>query len=328
MKQFEIQSFEAGQRLDRYVEKLLRGASRNFLYKMMRKKNIVLNDKKAAGQELLQAGDVIKIYFSDETFEKFAQEGKKEGSRTSGNSKTVEQKGPMPKIIYEDGDILILNKPSGMLSQKSAPDDFSANDFVIGYLLETGQLTEENLNTFRPSVCNRLDRNTSGLLIAGKSIRGLQEMSAQLRTRDIRKYYLCLVKGRLETEGHLKGYLKKSKENNKVTVQKNKFPGADPIETAWSPLKVMDRATLLKVHLITGRSHQIRAHLSGIGHPILGDYKYGDKGWNQELKAHTGISSQLLHAWEVILPDGRSFRADPPDTFEAAINYMKGSKSK
>ena len=101
MKQFEIQSFEAGQRLDRYVEKLLRGASRNFLYKMMRKKNIVLNDKKAAGQELLQAGDVIKIYFSDETFEKFAQEGKKEGSRTSGNSKTVEQKGPMPQIIYE-----------------------------------------------------------------------------------------------------------------------------------------------------------------------------------------------------------------------------------
>ena len=323
MKQFEIKAFEAGQRLDRYVEKLLEGASRNFLYKMMRKKNIVLNDKKAAGQELLKAGDIIKIYFSDETFEKFA--GARSHEAVSQNTDPA-PKQELPQIVYEDADILILNKPAGMLSQKSAPKDYSANDFVIQYLLKTGQLTNKDLQTFRPSICNRLDRNTSGLLIAGKSIRGLQEMASQLQTRELKKYYLCLVKGRVEQPGHLKGYLKKNKESNQVTVQKSGFPGADPIETAWSPLKVMDRSTLLKVHLITGRTHQIRAHLAAAGHPILGDPKYGDWACNRDLKAHTGISSQLLHAWKVILPNGRSFQADPPKSFETAINFIEGRK--
>lgn len=222
---------------------------------------------------------------------------------------------PKPEIVYEDEDILILNKPVGILSQKAEKNDYSANEMVIDYLLESGQLTRAELRTFHPSICNRLDRNTSGLLIAGKTIRGLQEMAEALKSRSMQKYYRCLVAGQLTQDAHLKGYLAKNHQNNKVTVHKEAFADASYIETAYHPVKVYENMTLLEVHLITGRSHQIRAHLASIGHPILGDGKYGDKKINQTVKDSCRIRSQLLHAYRMEFPDGRIVTAPEPASF-------------
>ena len=330
MKEFEIKPFEEGQRL----EKLLNQAPKSFIYKMLRKKNIVLNDKKATGQECLAGRDRIKLYLSDDTFDKFSLKPAKEtaskkevkpAEETGCKKRPPVKKVPgrlIPQIVYEDHDILILNKPAGLLSQKAAPQDDSANDFVLDYLLESGQLTREDLLTFRPSICNRLDRNTSGLLTAGKSIRGLQQMAELLKDRTLKKYYLCIVKGKVTKNRHLKGYLKKDPGSNKVEIHTKPFEGADFIETSYIPLKTAEEATLLQVHLITGRSHQIRAHLASIGHPVLGDYKYGDRNVNQFLKSRTGISGQLLHAWKMIMPDGREWTAPPPENFRKAFDTM------
>ena len=198
------------------------------------------------------------------------------------------------------------------------------------YLLESGQLTRAELRTFHPSICNRLDRNTSGLLIAGKTIRGLQEMAEALKSRSMQKYYRCLVAGQLTQDAHLKGYLAKNHQNNKVTVHKEAFADASYIETAYHPVKVYENMTLLEVHLITGRSHQIRAHLASVGHPIIGDYKYGSPEMNMAFKKEYGIKRQLLHAAILKMPkcqppfdnlSGKIFTAPLPKDF---VRVMMG----
>ncbi len=368
MKQFTISEREAGQRLDKYLAKVLDRAPKSFVYKMLRKKNIVLNEKKAAGGELLQAQDVINIYLSDETFAKFA-------SALEKKRETIAQ-GQMLPIVYEDTDILILNKPAGLLSQKAAPTDDCANDRMLQYLLDSGQLSKQELRTFRPSICNRLDRNTSGLLIAGKTMAGLQQMGKLLKDRTVKKYYLTIVWGRVETAAHLKGYLVKDHKTNQVRVisdasgergkthahseklskeknngmqlenasrensihskkfskektnwQHGKLKGEKPdwIETSYRPLRVFSDATLLEVHLITGRSHQIRAHLASVNHPIVGDPKYGDAKKNALLLAHTGQRYQLLHAARMEFPDGRVVEAPVPDAFSQVITWLEQS---
>ena len=160
MKKLIVGTNESGQRLDKYLGKTLSEAPKSFIYKMLRKKNITLNDKKADGSEKLNVGDTVTFWLSDETFDKF------KGVVENMSAKRL----PKPEIIYEDNQIIIMNKAPGVLSQKAAPEDVSINEMMIGWLLESGQLTKEMLQTFHPSVCNRLDRNTSGILIAGKSL--------------------------------------------------------------------------------------------------------------------------------------------------------------
>ena len=162
MKQFTISPNESGQRFDKYLKKLLSNASGSFVYKMLRKKNITLNDHKADGTEKLASGDQVKLFLSDETFEKFS--GGEQANSEYEAVKAVDAS--RLKVVYEDADVLIINKPSGMLSQKAVPEDISANEYILSYLIRKGELTEEQWKTFRPSICNRLDRNTSGLLIA------------------------------------------------------------------------------------------------------------------------------------------------------------------
>lgn len=313
MKEFKIGKNEAGQRLDKYLKKLLPDAGTSFLYKMMRKKNIVWNGKKADGSEKLSEDDMINIYFSDETIKKFMG--------------TANSYGKIPDcrldIIYEDEDILLINKPSGMLSQKAKPEDVSANEYIIAYLLATGQLSEMELKTFKPAVANRLDRNTSGILIAGKSLHGLQEMSALLKDRTIKKYYRCIVSGCMMEPADLKGYLKKDETTNQATVVLKESADAKYIETAYRPIKWDTEKTLLEVHLITGRSHQIRAHLASIGHPIIGDHKYGNPSVNRKWENVCRIRSQLLHAYRLEFPDGREFTAPPGKEFDQVMNYVK-----
>ncbi len=162
-------------------------APKSFIYKMLRKKNIVLNKKKADGSEKIIEDDEITLFLSDETIGKFTKH------------EIVAEQVPLA-VVYENTHVLIMNKPAGMLSQKASADDISANEYMISYLIHSRQLSREDLRTFRPGVCNRLDRNTSGLLLAGKTVTGLQEMSRLLKERTIQKYYLCLVQERYEMQ--------------------------------------------------------------------------------------------------------------------------------
>lgn len=322
MKSFIIKENEAGQRLDKYLRKLLPDAPGSFIYKMLRKKNIVLNQEKATGSEHLSVGDEVVCFLADDTFEKF--------SRSRGD--TIEELKRVPvqpafSVVYEDEDILVMNKPAGMLSQKAKESDISANEHMIAYLLETKALTEADLHTFRPSICNRLDRNTSGILLAGKTLRGLQRLSAELKSRSMKKYYRCLVKGDLSKKQLLKGYLLKDERENAVSIFQNGAPNRKYIETEYNPVEQFGDYTLLEVHLITGRSHQIRAHLASIGHPVIGDPKYGELRQNRLFEKAAGINRQLLHAYRVRFSDGREVVADLPADVEAALAWLRARHS-
>lgn len=337
MKEFSIGSNEAGQKLHKYLLKVLKNAPASFSYKMLRKKNIVLNDKKATGNEILQSGDKVTFYLADDTFEKFAgkvepiQSIPKKEQDSTKHKKNTWNPNKVP-IVYEDEHILLYNKPVGMLSQKAKDGDYSINEYFIDHMLESGQLTKEQFRTFKPSICNRLDRNTSGLLICGKSMSGLQMMSSLLKDRTLHKYYRCIVIGEVKESFTLNGYLCKDEKTNKVTVKKEPFKGADEIHTSFEPVQVAtielqgkeEVVSLLHVHLITGKTHQIRAHLASIGHPIVGDYKYGKGNVNDGFKKKYGVKSQLLHAFCLKFPNmevpfehlsQKNFTAQPPDVF-------------
>ena len=178
MREITIGTNEAGQRLDKFLAKYLRQAGKSFLYKMIRKKNITLNGKRCEGAEKLAEGDVVRLFLSEETIEKFS------GPQPAA-VKTFAEVSVALDILYEDDDILLFNKPVGMLSQQGEGGEASAVEYLIQYLLRTGAVTKEELKSFRPSVCNRLDRNTSGILTAGKSLQGLQFLSRLFQERSI-----------------------------------------------------------------------------------------------------------------------------------------------
>lgn len=330
MKEITVTKREEGQRFDRFLGKYLPGASSGFLHKMLRKKNIKLNGKKAEGKEKLNEGDLIQIFFSDETLETFqnpqkssgfgaeVHNGSKAGNDKRGNTATnAMQKAEkrrltkeeqnlrkQVRVLYSSEDILVFHKPAGMLSQRAKASDDSLNDYLIDYCLEKRIISREELAGFRPSIANRLDRNTSGIVLAGISIRGLQMLSAMLRERTLGKYYLCLVQGRVRENARIAGYLTKEEKNNKVTLHKEKVEGAAYIETEYEVLKSTEKASLLKIRLITGKSHQIRGHLASVGHPVFGDYKYGNRDFNNQIKWKDGVNYQLLHSYELIVPEG------------------------
>lgn len=329
MQRFVVTKKEAGWRFDRYLRKLLPQAGTGFLYKMLRKKNITLNEKKAAGGEVVAAGDVVKLFFSEETFRKFS------GETEQIYMEAWRRLGDIP-VIYEDEDILILNKPAGVLSQKAGEDDISLNEWMLGYLYQKKELSAEGAGRFRPSVCNRLDRNTSGLVLCGKSVRGSQFLSEMLRRRSLHKYYVTCVQGRIGREIVLDGYLKKEEERNfsQIIPEKDyeKLALTDPeagkkykkIETVVKPLCYMEErdCTKLEILLVTGKSHQIRAHLADIGHPVLGDRKYG---FQPRGRAEGLLKYQLLHACRVEFPEiegefsylsGKCVEAPEPELFE------------
>ena len=316
MQELHVTENEAGQRLDKLLAKFLNQAPKSFLYKMMRKKNIVLNGKKCTGNEKLKQGDSIKLFFSDETIEKFSA-----GTYAIPKKEKIN----MLPIIYEDEQVLLMNKPIGVLSQKAKDSDVSAVEILINYLMETNQLSKEQFRTFHPSICNRLDRNTSGILVAGKTLPALQEMNRFFKERTIAKYYRCLVKGRvIKNEEYIKGYLVKDQKTNKVSITKKKTEEGVPIETEYCVIQSNAEVSLLEVHLITGKTHQIRAHLASIGHPIIGDYKYGDKQINEMYRQAYGLKSQLLHAYRLEMPlsngslaylNDKKFVAELPDKF-------------
>ena len=301
MQKITVSANEAGQRLDKLLGKYLSKAPMSFVYKMLRKKNIKLNGKKAQGSEKLTGGDEVEVFLSDETWEKFAGRPGAEKKLPADLNRALESSTRL-SVVYEDADILILNKPAGMLSQKASPSDLSLNEYMLAYLLKKGDLKPAELATFRPSVCNRLDRNTSGLVTAGKSLAGLQELSEVLRDRTVKKYYLTIVDGVIKDRQKIEGYLLKNEMTNQVKILKEAKGEAKPIATEYIPVADNGRQTLLKVHLITGRTHQIRAHLASTGHPIIGDTKYGKAKINSIFRKKYALKYQLLHAWKMQFP--------------------------
>ena len=210
MRDLTIGKNEAGQRMDKYLKKYFPEAGSGFLYKMLRKKNILLNEKKADGKEMLKQGDCIRLYLAEETIEKF---------RGAQKTPAVSQKktpGVKLDVIYEDEHVAMVNKPAGMLSQKAKPSDQSLVEYFQRYLLDTGAISEQELETFHPAPCNRLDRNTSGLVLCGKSLAGLQALSEALKLRTMKKYYLALVLGKVDQPGHQKAWLCKDTKTNQV----------------------------------------------------------------------------------------------------------------
>lgn len=304
MQSFKIGKNEAGQRLDKFLHKFMPSAPNSFVYKMLRKKNIVLNGKKAEGKEMLAVDDTVSFFFSDETFTKFTQNGIDTSQASKRKPLLYDYRRAYESlqnitIIYEDEDILMLNKPAGILTQKAEDDDLSLNEWMIGYLLHQEIITDDTLNTFKPSVQNRLDRNTSGLVLCGVSLRGSQLLSRMIHDRTIRKVYVAIVKGKIRKPRTLTGSLEKDEKLNKVTISDSK--GKD-IMTSYRPIAFGKDYTFLEIELITGKTHQIRAHMASIGHPILGDPKYGDLQWNQDYRKKLGIQRQLLHAYRVEFP--------------------------
>ncbi|MCM1102908.1 MAG: RluA family pseudouridine synthase [Clostridium sp.] len=367
MKELIINGEESGIRLDKFLEKLLPNAGRSFLYKMLRKKNITLNGKKAEGSERLREQDHICIFFSDETYEQFRrgrqpkigsdaasernvpphQDAVTERHSSTGERNTTETaRFPEIPVVYEDGDMLIVDKPAGLLTQRAQKDDTSLNDWLCAYVSCRGSCAAHTDNEdknikdtdikdtppdrliYTPSAVNRLDRNTSGLVLCAKTYPAARTLSRLLHDRMIGKYYLALVKGQLSTPQTLKGFLSKDAAQNHVVISDD--GEGEEIHTAYVPLFYLDRhdMTLLRVRLFTGKPHQIRAHLASISHPVCGDPKYGDIGLNRYLRSEYKINRQLLHAYAVCFPKqtagrrewamtaaGKTITAPPPQDF-------------
>ncbi len=339
MRRITIGPDEAGQRLDKFLRKYMKEAPGSFFYKMMRKKNITLNGAKCSGGEKLASGDAVCFFLAEETLEKFGASAEPD-SDTADYGRAFSRFSRLP-VLYEDGHVLVVNKPAGVLSQKAAPADLSLNEWLIGYLLETGQTDAGHLSTFRPSVCNRLDRNTSGIVLCGKSLEGTQFLTGQLRDRSLRKYYSLMVTGNLAGEREYLGFLKKDARTNRVEIVDGKAAGAAQIKTGVRPLLYGKLPggiafTYAEAELFTGRTHQIRAQLSHAGHPLLGDGKYGDARTNAVCRG-LGINAQLLHACRVEFPDclpppfsalaGKVLTAGEPATFQCLRKYLQPGHS-
>ncbi len=318
MKEICILKNDSGQRTDKFLMKYFSRAPKSFIYKMLRKKRIKLNGKRAGGDEMLCEGDVLQMYLSDETMESFKEQ--KSPGLTDGQI----------DVVYEDKNIIAVNKPAGVLSHaESADDRDTLIDRILGYLYKNGEYLPEKENSFVPALCNRLDRNTSGIVVAGKNADALRQLNEAVKNKNIRKLYKTIVKGNISKPGKVENLYKKDKTNNRAIIGE----GDKNAVTLYRPLKHNGDFTLAEVELITGRSHQIRAHMASISCPIIGDIKYGNKQINELFRKKAGIRRQLLHAYRVIFSglkgdmeylNGTTVSADAPEDFKRAEREIFG----
>ena len=302
MKELRIGQNDAGQRLDRFVGKAVPLLPDSLLQKYIRLKRIKLNGKGAKRDTRLAAGDVLQLYINDEFFEKPREENSylKVGT-------------PKLNIVYEDENILLLDKKPGVLCHSAGVWDYNtliAN--VQAYMAQKGEWRPKEENAFAPALCNRIDRNTGGIVIAAKNAEALRILNDKIRDREIEKYYLCAVQGRPRPPaGRLENYLFKDAKKNQVCVKNRPEPGAKTAVTEYRLLKSKGKLSLVECRLLTGRTHQIRAQMAHAGWPLLGDGKYGSERFNKDF----GEKGQALYSYRLEF-------AFPTDA--GILNYLRG----
>lgn len=296
MKEITITKLEENQRLDKYLLKYFNTAPKSFVYKMLRKKRIKYNNQKAEGMEILKDGDTLQMYLSDETMDGFMEE------------KTLNIAQRHFGIVYEDDNVIVVNKPAGLLSHpEKSTDTDTLVDQILYYLYEKGQYEPSKETTFTPAICNRLDRNTGGIVFAGKNLAATQEINRVIANRDLQKLYITMVRGEFDQEKELFGYHVKDTITNEVKVLKKETPGAKKIYTKVNPIRIESNFSLLEIDLITGKSHQIRAHLKAMDFPIIGDRKYGVERINRPFHEKYGLNNQFLFAYKSIWHEKEGF---------------------
>lgn len=286
MKEFTIKKNDADIRLDKFVAKAVPSLPSNLIQKYIRLKRIKVNSARGRADMRLCEGDIVSMYLNDEFF-------------TSSRATKAETKlsASFPNVLYEDENILLANKPSGI----SVHDDEAGGETLIAqilsYLKSKGEWNPEEENAFIPALCNRIDRNTSGIVIAAKNAEALRIMNDKIKNREMSKYYLCVVLGEIEPKsGTVKGYIFKDSKQNRVYVRKTPSPGAKTAITKYTTLKTNGSLSLVECELITGRTHQIRAQMASIGHPLVGDGKYGKNSENKKY----GMKHQALCSYKLV----------------------------
>lgn len=322
MKEIRITTNEENQRLDKFLLKYMNTAPKAFIYKMFRKKRIKYNGGKAEGGEMLQAGDTLTLYLSDETMASFME------------ARVLQEAKRHFGLVYEDDDIVAVAKPAGLLThpEKSSDTD-TLIDQVLYYLYQKGQYAPSAETSFTPALCNRLDRNTSGIVVAGKTLKGVQAVNEAIRNRKVDKVYLTLVQGEVAEAGEISAYLSKDGEKNQVRLSEEEGINGKHSITKYNPLAYGKGYTLLEIRLITGKTHQIRAHLQSIGHPVVGDRKYGDMQINETFRKEYGLSNQFLHGARMVFLEeegplaymaGEVLTAPLPKVFQQIIDDLFG----
>lgn len=301
MKSFIIKENDSKQRLDKYLQKSFPNLPKTLMYKYIRTKRIKVNSKKSSISYRLAVGDVVDLYINDEFFIK---------PETVYDFASASDK---LDVIYEDENIIILNKPVGILCH---PDDREYCDTLISrvkkYLYKKSEYNPDAENSFSPSLVNRIDRNTSGIVIAAKNAQSLRILNQKMKDRELHKFYRCIIVGTPKKKSAtLEGYLTKDEDKNIVTVSKKMTDGAKTIITKYHVVAFNEKFSLVDVELITGRTHQIRSHFASIGHPLLGDGKYSKNESGKKL----GYKKQCLCSYKLIF----DFRTDAD-----ILEYLNG----
>jgi len=282
-----VGSNEAGQRMDKFLRKWLKDVPLSAIYKNIRKGDVKVNGKKVREKYSLLEGDVVELM-------ELKSEDKKEKFQRIDNNL---------KILYEDDDILLVEKWPGVLVHSDRKNgEATMTDLVLSYLYDKGDYKPESEISFIPASCNRLDRNTSGIVVFGKTYEGLKEMNKMMRERRIKKFYQALVKGRIK-DGYYEAYISKTQDSNISRISEKEQTGFKMIAMNVKTIESCGSFSLLELELLTGRSHQLRAHLSYLGNPIIGDTKYGDKKLNNFFFNKYGLGYQFLYAYKLIFKD-------------------------
>ena len=281
MKSFTAGTNEEGVRLSRFVESVTKDMPRSMMYKAFRNKRIKVNGKRAEPDTRLHQNDLIELYINDEFFPAGA----------AAPAKKPPRRQPPVTVIYEDENIAVLYKPAHLLCHSDRTGDANLVDAFAAYLQAKGEYDPHAEQRFAPAICNRLDRGTEGLVIAAKSYAALRDMNAIIRDNQMKKEYLTITVGTPPAGRHI-AWLQHSEKNNKVRIHAREAEGYKQIITEVTPIRQNGPFTLCRIGLITGRTHQIRAHLAYLGHPVLGDIKYG----NRKMNERTGLKTQALCA--------------------------------